>query len=108
MVMGKKPNAFLAQLAKQHERDLHIQRLFCMQWCADAALLAVNEVFQRRGPKLAEFHEAFMRYSQEIARMTVDDARGDKSIEYTKARLDERLKELLGDDFVPWDERYKA
>ena len=38
--------------------------------------------------------------------MTLDDAKGDKSLEYTKAKLDGRLKELLGEDFVPWDERY--
>lgn len=78
-----------------------------MQWCADAALLAANEVFNRRGEKLSEFHEAFMRYSEKIARMTLDDAKGDKTIEYTRDSVDKSLQAILGKDFVPWDERYR-
>ena len=101
-----KQSAYLARMQAQKAAEITHHRHFTMQWCADAALLAANEVFHRRGKVLAEFHEAFMKYSNEIANMTLDDAKGDKSLEYTKAKLDGRLKELLGEDFVPWDERY--
>lgn len=105
--MGK-PNAYLEKLKAQKAQEMHHARLFTIQWCADAAVLAANEVFQRKGEKLVEFMEAFMRYSDEIATMTLDDAKDDKSIEYTKAKLDARLQELLGDAFRPWEERYNC
>ena len=82
------------------------QRAFTIQWCADAALLAANDVFQRRGEKLVEFNKAMVEYANEIARMTLEDAKADKSIVYTKDKLDGRRKDILGDAFVPWEERY--
>ena len=69
-------------------------------------MLAANEVFNRRGEKLSEFHEAFMRYSEKIANMTLEDAKGDKTLEYTRDSVDKSLQAILGADFVPWDERY--
>jgi len=99
-------NSYLARMQAQKAADISFHRKFTMQWCADAAILAANEVFQRKGKKVVEFHNAFVRYSHEIAKMTLDDAKYDKTIEYTKAKLDERLKEILGEDFQPWEERY--
>lgn len=104
--MGSK-SGYLARLQAQKAADLHFHRKFTTQWCADAAILAANEVFQRRGKKLVDFHNAFVRYAHEIAEMTMEDAKADKSLEYTKYKVDEQLKELLGDDFVPWEERYR-
>ena len=104
--MGNK-NGYLARLQAQKAADLSFHRKFTTQWCADAAILAANEVFQRKGKKLVEFHNAFIRYAHEIAEMTLDDAKGDKSLEYTKYKIDERMKELLGEDFQSWDERYR-
>lgn len=104
--MAKK-NAYLAQIQAHVNEQMHFQRKFTTQWCADAAILAANEVFGRRGEKLVEFNNAFVRISHEIADMTLDDARDDRSLEYTKAKLDARLKELLGDAFIPWEERYR-
>lgn len=103
--MGKQ-NAYLAKLQAQKEAEIAAHRKFTINWCADAAILAANEVFQRRGKKLAEFRDVYMRYAHEIAEMTMDDAKADKSLEYTKYKLDERLKDLLGEDFKTWDERY--
>ena len=103
--MAKK-SGYLQRLQQKKAADITYHRTFTMQWCADAAILAANEVFQRKGKKLVEFHNVFIRYAHEIAHMTLDDARGDKSLEYTKYKIDERMKDLLGEDFVPWDERY--
>ena len=101
-----KPNAYLLKLQAEKAAELRLQRLFTMQWCADAAILAANDVFQRRGEKLVEFMEAFIKYSNEIATVTLDDAKDDKTLEYTKTKLDTRLQALLGDAFQPWEERY--
>lgn len=103
--MSKK-NAYLERLQAQKAAEIEQHRRFTIQWCADAALLAANEVFRRKGEKLVEFNEAFVRCANEIAAMTLNDAKDDKTMVYTKEKLDTRLKELLGDAFVPWDVRY--
>lgn len=105
--MGTK-NAYLVKLQAQKAFEMERMRLFTMQWCADAAVLAANEVFKRKGDVIVEFCLAMQTYSQEIARITLEDAKGDKDIEYTKTRVDERLKAILGDAFQPWDERYSV
>lgn len=103
-----KPSAYLLKLQAQKAEEMYHQRMFTIQWCADAAILAANEVFQRKGPKLVEFHDAFVRYAREIAEMTLEDAKDDKTIGYTKGKLDARMQDLLGDDFIPWEERYRV
>ena len=103
-----KPSPYLMKLQAQKAAEMSQQRRFTIQWCADAAILAANEVFQRKGPKLTEFHNAFVRYAHEIAEMTLEDAKDDKTIGYTKGKLDARMQDLLGDDFVPWEERYRV
>lgn len=102
-----KQSGYLAKLQAKKAADLHFHRKFTMAWCADAAILAANEVFHRRGKALVDFNNAFVRYAHEIAEMTLDDAKADKTLEYTKYKVDEQLKELLGEDFVPWEERYR-
>ena len=105
--MGSK-NAYLLKLQAEKAMEMKRHRLFTIQWCADAAILAANEVFQRRGEKLVEFYNAFVRYAHEIAEMTMTDAKDDKEIAYTKGKLDKQLQELLGEDFIPWEERYST
>lgn len=104
-VMAKQ-SGYVKRLQAKKAADITYHRTFTMQWCADAAILAANEVFQRKGEKIVEFHNAFIRYAHEIAEMTMEDAKADKSLVYTKAKLDERLEAILGKDFIPWDERY--
>ena len=101
-----KPNAYLLKLQAQKAAEMRHQRYFTIQWCADAAILAANEVFQRKGDKLVEFYNAFVKYAHEIADMALEDAKDDKTMGYTKGKLDARLQELLGDDFLPYEERY--
>ena len=102
-----KSSGYLARMQAQKQAELHYHRRFTMQWCADAAILAAHDVFHRKGDILAEFHERFMEYSQEIAQMTLDDAKDDKHIDYTKGKVDRMLQDILGEHFVPWEERYK-
>lgn len=99
-------NAFLEKIRLEKELELERARIITMQWCADAAVLAANDVFKRKGEKIVEFVKSMERYSQEIAHLTIEDAKADKNIEYTKSVVDERLKTILGEHFQPWEERY--
>ena len=101
-----KPNAFLMKLQAQKAAELQHQRQFTIQWCADAAVLAAHEVFHRKGDILVEFYNTFVANAHEIAEMTLADAKDDKSLGYTKGKLDRQLEAILGDDFIPWEERY--
>lgn len=101
-----KPNAYLLKLQAQKAFELKQHRLFTIQWCADAAILAAHEVFQRRGDKMVEFYNTFVKYTHEIAEMTMADAKDDKELAYTKGKLDRQLQYILGDAFRPWEERY--
>lgn len=101
-----KNNSYIARQQAQKAAEIKAHRYFTMQWCADAALLAAHEVFQRKGDILAEFNEAFVRRAMMIAEITLEDAKSDKSIDYTKGKVDGQLKEILGEHFVPWEERY--
>ena len=104
-----KQSAYLRRIQLDKALAIERDRLFTMQWCADAAILAANEVFKRRGDKLVEFALAMQRYSQEIASLTMADAKDDKEIEYTKAKVDKALKDILPEErFQPWDERYNV
>lgn len=101
-----KNSKWLAEQQRKQAATLAYHRRFTMQWCADAAIIAAHEVFQRKGEKLVEFHNAFVKYANEIAEMTLADAKDDKAIDYTKGKVDGQLKELLGEAFQPWEERY--
>lgn len=52
--MGRN-NSYLTKLQMQREAEIRYHRRFTMQWCADAAAIAANQVFQRKGSKIAEF-----------------------------------------------------
>lgn len=101
-----KQSGFMKRQQALKDAEIGFHRMFALQWASDAALLAANEVFHRRGDKLAEFHAAFVRVTNEIANMTLEDAKDDKTMEYTKTKVDEQLQKILGDKFVPWNERY--
>lgn len=103
--MGRK-NDLVIRRQLEKERDMRIMRNFTVQWCADAAAIAANKVFHRKGDVLAEFLREYNRIAIEIATMTMDDSGADKSITYAKAKIDAALKELLGEHFQPWEVRY--
>lgn len=75
-----------------------------IQMCLDAAIIAANEVLQLGPKRVQRFQEAFSEALNEIATMSVEDA---ADLVYTKEKLDNRLKPILGEHFLPWDERYK-
>ena len=55
-----------------------------------------------------EFDKLYESYPLNLAQMTLDDAECDRQIVYTKAKVDERLKEICGEHFVPCEDRYSV
>lgn len=99
--MGTK-NAYAAELQRKRLK----RQDTLTQMMLDAMVIAANETFGRKGDIIRDLCANTMTAFDEIARMTVKDARDDPDFEYAKAKLDERLKYILGEHFQPWEERY--
>ena len=68
-------------------------------------MMAANDVFNMGESRCAAFTRAYSEYMMEIVNMTCDDT---PDIEYTKAKIDKRLKQICGTHFQPWEVRYKG
>lgn len=77
------------------------------QMVTDAALLAAHDLFQLGPGRAAKFVVAITKYTNEIAALLVEDAKTDPDYIYTREKVDDRLKQICGDDFTPWEDRYK-
>ena len=101
-----KENAYLRKVKSEVNKQILQSKKIYIQMCLDAAMIAANEVFNMGPTRCTEFANAFSDALNTIAKTTVDDAKSDKSLWYTKDKLDERLKKICGEHFVPWDQRY--
>lgn len=108
--MPKKSN-FVAQMEAKIEAKYNaIFRMkmdMLMQMGQDAAMIAANEVLQLGAGRAKPFCEAYIKAMNEMARMVVDDQKDDPEFVYSKAKIDEQIRAIVGDEnFAPWEERY--
>lgn len=99
-------SGYLARQQAIKKEELRLTRLFALQYAADAAAIAANKVFHRRGDIIVEFLTEFMLEAERIAKITLKDAKDDKEIDYTKGTVDNELKRILGDKAQTWEHRY--
>lgn len=104
--MKKRINPMLAKIEARHEMDMRYQRLFTIQQCSDMMLIAANAAFGLGSDRLAKLKETYDEVFREYAEMAIADGADDPDIEYTRAKVDAKLKQVLGDRFVPWEDRY--
>ena len=98
-------NGYLQKKAREREERLRRQGVLT-QMMMDAVVIAANETFGRRGDIIKTLCANTMTVFDEIAAVTVEDAKDDPQFEYAKAKLDERLEKILGKHFQPWEVRY--
>lgn len=96
-------NAYAKKLQAVMDTRLARQQMIDMQMAKDAALIAAAEVFHMGPGRTPAYSAAFDQALHDIAAMTVEDT---KDMEYTKTKLDQRLRQICGEHFVPWGERY--
>ena len=77
------------------------------QMCIDAAFMAANDVFHMGHTRCEAFGTAMVAYLHEMASLMNEDAENDPDIVYTKEKVDRRLRDICGEKFQPWEERYK-
>lgn len=104
--MAKKPNPMLAKIEARHEADMAWMKMFTVQQCVDMMMIAANEEYGLGPERLNRLEKTFYSVFKEYAEMTIEDAKDDKAIEYTKSKLDRKLEQICGEYFKPWEVRY--
>lgn len=104
--MAKKPNPVLAKIEARHEADMAWMKMFTVQQCVDMMMIAANEEYGLGPERLNRLEKTFYSVFKEYAEMTIEDAKDDKAIEYTKSKLDRKLEQICGEYFKPWEVRY--
>ena len=103
----RKQNAFLARRDAAIYADYQQQLDMALQMGLDAALIAANKVLQLGKGRAAEFGKEYMEAINNIAQQIVKDSKDDKECVYSREKLDQTIKAIVGEDnFAPWDERY--
>lgn len=104
--MTRKPNAMLARIEAAYE----VKRIrfgeFTRQQCQDIMQIAAGE-FGMNPKQVHDFTQLYMATFMEYAETCLMDAKNDKEIWYTWAKLDERLQQATGKYFIPREERYR-
>ena len=80
-----------------------------MQMAADAAVIAAHEAFGMGPGRAQKFQAAYNEALEWLADLFLTDAgeNGDKRLEYAKAKRDELIRSIIGDEiFVPFDKGY--
>lgn len=78
-----------------------------MQIVQDASCFAAHDVFQMGPGRAVDFCIAVRNYTNEMVHLIRDDQDDDEDFVYSKAKIDEKLKKIIGEkNFAPWEERY--
>ena len=104
--MGRGKNPLLGKIEARHKEEMAFFRTFTIQQCVDMAMIALNDKFGFGAERLNQFETAFYDVFREYALNTLEDAKQDKEITYTKGVMDRKLKQIMGEYFVPWEGRY--
>ena len=107
-----KSNPMLRKLEAQMEAKyailFHTKMDILLQIGEDAVIIAAHDALGMGKGRAVNFTATYRETINAIARLTMDDGEFDKELTYTKAKLDERLRAIVGDEaFADWDTRYK-
>ena len=108
--MGKS-NPMLERIyaaAEKKYRDLfHAKMDMLLQMGQDAAMIAANETLHMGATRAADFCAAYINAMNEMAHMAAEDQKDDPEFLWTKTKIDERIKGIVGEEnFVAWEDRY--
>jgi len=107
----KQKNTMLARMeakiaAREHAK-YQAQLDIALQMGMDAATIAANDVLGMEQDKAADFLTAYIETYNTICKMITEDSKDDPDIVYSTAKIDQRLRQIVGDGvFKPWEVRY--
>lgn len=99
-----KRSGFLARQQAKQDAEALVNHRFTRQLMCDVAMIALNDAFGFGPERLHKFADKLVEVFAVYAERWNSDT---KDTEYTRAKLDEKLKQICGPYFVPWEERYR-
>ena len=92
---------------RHYEGIFHAKLDMLLQMGQDAAIIAANEVLGMGKGRATDFCATYIETFNTMAHMYKEDQDDDPEFVYSKAKIDERIRAIIGDDiFQPWDVRY--
>lgn len=104
--MAKRQSDLMKRIAKKSETHAKARAHLAMTLAVDAAVLAANKCFNAGPERAPDFVGEMISTYNNLAYLIYEDAKDDKSLEYSKAKIDESIKRIMGVQFQPWDERH--
>lgn len=102
-MLARHEAAITARLKAEYDAQLSI----ALQMGMDAATIAANEILGMEQDKAAGFLTAYIETYNTICKMITEDSKDDPDIIYSTAKVDERIRQIVGEQvFRPWEERY--
>lgn len=98
-----KHNSFLDRVEKQKQEAMVYTHRFTRQIMIDCTLIALNKEYGFGAERLKRFVATLLSIYAEYADLWNSDT---ADTEYARAKLDARLKQICGEYFQPWEERY--
>lgn len=98
-----KQSGYMAKLRQQKQKDFIDTQRFTRQLTADIMQITLNRVFGFGKERIKRFVVEYSTMFDEIAEIWNGD---DAGKEYAKDLIDRGLRQIFGDDFVCWEERY--
>ena len=104
-----KQNPLLAKYQAMYEAKFQVQLQIAMQMGLDAGMIAANETLGMGAGRADKFRTAYIEAINQMTHMTVVDDKDDPEFLWTKAKIDDRIRKIVGEEnFIPWEERYKV
>jgi hypothetical protein len=102
-----KQSGFLPKIEARHQRELEEAELntlrFTRQVMSDATAIALNDVLGLGADRIKKVLDAISENYSDIADLVNNDT---DDQEYSWSALDRKLKQICGEYFVPFEERY--
>ena len=105
--MGKS-NAFLAKMEAQYRAMSAHKVNVALQMAKDVADIAANEVFGMAEGRAEKWTKVYSETLNDMMQMVSQDGKDDPEFIYAKTKIDERLKQINGKHFQPWEVRYNV
>lgn len=102
-MLARREAAIAARIKAEYDAQLSIS----LQMGLDAATIAANEILGMGAGRAKAFLTKYIEIYNLFARMITDDSKDDRELTYSTAKVDERIRQIVGDQvFRPWEERY--
>lgn len=106
--MAKKQNPLLAQYEAIWEARYMARLRETLRIGEDALLIAADDVVGVTEEQAVEMLRVYKETVIEIAQMVADDSTDDPEAVWSKTKVDDRIRGIVGDkDFEPWETRHR-